>query len=195
MSSIIIQKVQNSLFDSCTYVLNIGTSVYWLVDCGDVVPLMPIIEGKQLGGVLLTHAHFDHIYGLNELLSRCPETFVYTNKSGAEALMDDKKNLSRYHETPFVFEYPESLRIVDDGDEIILYNGITTKVLATPGHHPSCLTYIIGNAIFTGDSYIPGIEVVTKLPKGDIKQAQESLYKIIQLANERTIYPGHYTDY
>lgn len=43
-------------------------------------------------------------------------------------------------------------------------------VIETPGHCPSCLTYYTDNYIFTGDSYIPNVKVVTKLPYGDKKK-------------------------
>ena len=162
----------------------------WVVDCGDIEPLS-LLHGKELKGVLLTHAHFDHIYGLNELLGQFPKVLVYTNKAGRETLLDARKNMSHYHETPFIFNYPEQIRIVNDGDEIELAVGVTAKVVATPGHHPSCLTYIIGDVIFTGDSYIPGVKVVTNLPKGNKKQAQESIEKILQISKDKTIYPGH----
>ena len=194
MKNIEITLFVNSFFTSCTYIIDQGNGFVWLVDCGDVEPLLPYVEGKQLKGVLLTHAHFDHIYGLNELLDRYPETLVYTNDSGAEALLDDKKNLSRYHENSFVFGYRESIRIVSNCDEISLGNGIKAQVVATPGHHPSCLTFIVGDAIFTGDAYIPGVNVVTILPKGDKALAEQSVELIKTLATDKTIYSGHITE-
>lgn len=163
----------------------------WLVDCGDVEPLLPLLEGKKFKGVLLTHAHFDHIYGLNELLNQFPDTLVYTNESGKETLLDSRKNMSLYHETPFVFNYPKNIRILNDDDEIELSEDLKARVIATPGHHPSCLTFIVNDAIFTGDSYIPGTKVVTNLPKGNKEQAQASLEKILRLAKNFTVYPGH----
>lgn len=185
--------IVNSLFTSCTYILG-ERSYTCLVDCGDIEPLQPLLMDKMLKGVLLTHAHFDHIYGLNELLKLFPNTLVYTNESGKEALLDARKNMSLYHETPFIFEFPENIRIVNNGDEIALCEILIAKVLATPGHHPSCLSYIIEDAIFTGDSYIPGTKVVTNLPKGNKKQAQESIDKILAMSEGRTIYPGHYVE-
>ena len=80
---------------------------------------------------------------------------------------------------------------MNDGDDIELSDDIKAKVVATPGHHPSCLTFIIGDDIFTGDSYIPGVKVVTNLPKGNKKQAEESIEKILSLSEGKTIYPGH----
>ena len=184
--------VINSFFTSCTYVFDSEKGVCWQVDCGDVEPLLSLLRGKELKGVFLTHAHFDHIYGLNELLKQFPDTLVYTNECGKETLLDARKNMSLYHETPFVFEYPDNIRIINDGDIIEFSDNLITKVIATPGHHPSCLTYIIGDAIFTGDSYIPGIKVVTNLPMGNKKRAQESIDKILAMSEGRTIYPGHY---
>lgn len=182
----------NSFFNSCTYVIDSSINDVWIVDCGDFEPLLSLIEGKNLNGVLLTHAHFDHIYGLNELLRKHPDTLVYTNESGKEALLDERKNMSLYLETPFVFEYPDNIMVVNDDDVIELSDGLKVKVMATPGHHPSCITYIIGNAIFTGDSYIPGTKVVTNLPNGNNIQAQDSIEKILLISECRTIYPGHH---
>lgn len=189
-----INCVVNTFFTSCSYVFEARKGDVWLVDCGDVEPLLPLLEGKNLAGILLTHAHFDHIYGLNELVQRFPDVLVYTNECGKETLLDARKNMSFYHETPFVFDYPEQIRLVDNGDEIDIAEGVKAKVVATPGHHPSCLTYIVGDAIFTGDSYIPGTKVVTNLPKGNKLQAQESIDKILHLAKGLTIYPGHYIE-
>lgn len=189
-----ITRTINSLFSSCSYVLVVGCEKTWIVDCGDIDKLMYLIGDKLPRGVLLTHAHFDHIYGLNELLDLCPDTLIYTNECGKETLLDARKNMSLYHEIPFTFGYPDNIRIVNDGDEIELSEGLKAKVVSTPGHHPSCLTYIIGDTIFTGDSYIPGIKVVTNLPMGNKKQAQESIDKILAMSEGRTIYPGHYVE-
>lgn len=187
----LIHNIVNTFFSSCTYVLTVDDYL-WLVDCGDVEPILSLIKGENLKGVLLTHAHYDHIYGLNELLRHFSNTLVYTNECGKDTLLNARKNMSLYHETPFVFEYPENIRIVNDGDMIELSYGLKAIVKATPGHHPSCLTYIIGDAIFTGDSYIPGTKVVTILPKGNKKLAQDSVEKILLMSEGRIIYPGHY---
>lgn len=188
-----VKRICNSVFTSCSYMITYGAREgnAWIVDCGDVAPLVKALKGKIPKGVLLTHAHFDHIYGLNNLLRLFPATLVFTNESGSDALLNEKKNLSFYHETPFVFKLPEQIRIVDDGDEVELSKGVTAKVVATPGHHPSCLTYIIEDSIFTGDSYIPGVKVVTNLPKGNKMQAQESVDMIFSLIEGKSIYPGH----
>jgi glyoxylase-like metal-dependent hydrolase (beta-lactamase superfamily II) len=50
---------------------------------------------------------------------------------------------------------------------------------------------VTDESVFTGDAYIPGIAVVTNLPKGNKEQAKQSVQKILDLASYKTIYPGH----
>ena len=76
--SMTIHQVVNTIYRSCSYVLTQEHNS-WVIDCGDVDKLLPYIDGK-LNGVLLTHAHFDHIYGLNTLTSLFPGAPIYTNQ-------------------------------------------------------------------------------------------------------------------
>ncbi len=104
-------------------------------------------------------------------------------------LTSAKLNLSFYIETPV--SYTGEVSILSNGECIELFDGVKLKVYATPGHHPSCLTFFVENYLFTGDSYIPGVKVVTNLPGGNKKKAQESVKKIIELAEGKIICPGH----
>ena len=180
-------SLTNSFFASASHVIQLADAIY-IVDPGDSKPLIDAVEriGLRVAGILLTHAHFDHIYGLNELIERFPDAPIYTNEAGAEMLVSAKLNLSKYHEQPFELNYPQNIVKVADGDTIG-----NIQVVATPGHNPSCLTYIIDDAIFTGDAYIPGIAVVTNLPKGNKALAQQSMQHILSLSDGKKIYPGH----
>lgn len=190
----LVHNIVNSLFASCSYLIKMNDQNGWIVDCGDITPIISLLANCHLRGILLTHAHLDHIYGLNNLLKYSPDSLVFTNDVGKETLLDANQNLSHYHNSPFVFEFPENIKIVNDGDEINLSDKLKAKVIATPGHHPSCLTYLIGDFLFTGDSFIPGTKVITHLPKGDKSQAKESVQKIIEISNGKIIYPGHFID-
>lgn len=171
----------NSLFNSICYHFN-GC----IVDPGD------IWDGfNNLSVVLLTHAHFDHIYGLNEVLRISPNALVYTNEYGRDMLLNARKNMSYYHETPFVFDYPDCIRTVEDGTEVILSNGLVAKAVFTPGHNPSCITWVIDDMVFSGDSLIPGVKTVTNLPGGDKTKSIESEKLINLLTYGKIIYPGH----
>ena len=186
-----IDYIVNSFFDSITWLLSeTESSLVWLVDCGDINPIVERLGNRTIAGVLLTHAHFDHIYGLPELINRFPECKIYTNGIGRDTLANARLNMSLYHETPLTVEGLQ-IRICGEGDEISLYQDLAAKVYETPGHHPSCLTFMVCDYLFTGDACIPGTKVVTNLPKGEKNLAQESLGRINRLSKGKTILPGH----
>lgn len=186
----------NSVYTSRTYILSECESrEFWIIDCGDVPPLVDMISSLggnlfNIKGVLLTHVHYDHIYGLPKLNEMFPEVRVYTNEAGRIALGNEKLNYSKYHNDPIVYE-SGNIELCKDGDEIELFEGVTAKVYETPGHSDSCLTYEIGNYLFTGDSYIPGVKVVTTFRGGDKKLAAKSVERILTIAEGKIICPGH----
>ena len=191
-----VSHIVNSVFTSRTYILTQeGSSSVWLVDCGDVAPLMDMLSlmGGDLSiikGVLLTHVHYDHIYGLPKLKERFPSLLVYTNEYGKKALTDIQLNYSKYHNDPIVYE-SENVVTCDEGSMIELFDGVQAKVYHTPGHSPSCLTYEVGDYLFTGDAYIPGVKVVTTLKGGDKVMAAENVERILRLAEGKVVCAGH----
>jgi len=194
-----LEHIVNSVYASRTYILSeCESGEIWIVDCGDVPPLVDMISSLggnlfNIKGVLLTHVHYDHIYGLPRLRELYPEVRVYTNEAGRVALGSEKLNYSKYHNDPIVYE-SENIVVCEAGDEIELFEGVTAKVHETPGHSNSCLTYEMGDYLFTGDSYIPGVKVVTTLKGGDKKLAAKSVEKILELAEGKDICPGHEVD-
>ena len=191
-----VSHLVNIVFSSRTYFLsNDAGNEFWLVDCGDVASLMEAFSSMSCGsfvmkGVLLTHAHFDHIYGLPRLTELFPEVKVYTNEAGRRTLADSRRNLSRYHGEAIVYE-SDSVVVCEEGDVVELFDGVSARVYETPGHHPSCLTFEVGEFLFTGDSYIPGVAVVTVLPEAEKSLAAQSQERIKSLAEGKILCPGH----
>ena len=141
-------------------------------------------------GVFLTHTHYDHLYGINRLIDLFPQCVVYTSGAGVEGIYSDKLNFSRYHDDPVVFK-GEHVRVVCDGDRIELLPGEFLTVLETPGHDKSCLTYYTESVVFSGDSFIPGVKVITTFPRSDKQEAARSVEEILKLVEGRDLYPGH----
>lgn len=188
-----VDFITNKVFNSRTYILTSeATDGVWLVDCGDVEVVFERIGERTIEGVLLTHTHSDHIYGLEALVERFPNVKIYTNAYGVEALKSPKLNISSYHsEYPdIVFGRPENICVVGDGDTIDVL-GESVTVYETVGHDPSCLCYRIGNRFFTGDACIPGVKVFTGFPYSNREQARQSVERILQLSENCLIMPGH----
>lgn len=190
-----VSYIVNSVFTSKTYFLTQeGNPSVWLVDCGDVPPIVDMLSSMGgafiIKGVLLTHVHYDHIYGLPRLTEKFPSLQVYTNEYGKNALTDIRLNYSKYHNDPIEYE-SENVVTCDEGTMIELFDGVQAKVYHTPGHNPSCLTYEVGDYLFTGDAYIPGIKVVTTFKGGDKVRAAESVERILRLAEGKVLCAGH----
>jgi len=188
-----IKKIINSIFSSCTYIIHSELSnCCSIIDCGDINPICEYVYENSLkvDNVFLTHTHFDHIYGINELYDRFPKITVYTAEYGKEALYSDKKNLSKYYEQSIIFK-GKTVEILNEGNSVKLFDNTFLTAYETPGHCSSSLVYVLEEIIFTGDAFIPGKKVVTNLPKGDKMLANSSIEKIKILAMGKRIMAGH----
>ena len=186
-------RVINKILGSITYIILTGIDKDCiLIDCGDVEKIVAM--GFNVKGVLLTHSHTDHIYGLNKLVDIFPSVFIYTNEDGKKGLLDSKLNFSHYHEDveDFIFKKAGNIMIIKEECSLFIEN-IQIDVLFTPGHDPSCLSFIIANRIFTGDAYIPGFKTITAFPKSDKLEAKKSRARILELETQYgyTICAGH----
>lgn len=190
------ERFVNSRFTSNTYI--ISHSEYdnvWVVDPGDtevVFEWMKKHSKTTVSGILLTHGHFDHIYGINGILSHYGDCVVYVaNEFGKEILHDAKKNGSKYtEEGPTIVNggakveiYPDYLKLWDD---------TTIRVIYTPGHSDDSVCIIIRDMMFSGDTLIKDIRTVTKLKTGSKEKLSESLRLIEKEKGQGLmVYPGH----
>lgn len=190
-----VKRIVNSFYNSNTFVLSKeGSTNVWLVDCGDYIShIRPFLKDKKIKGVLLTHTHSDHIYGLVDVLVDFPDVKIYTNDFGKEALSNPKLNVSKYHtEIPdLVIVCNYNTIIVKEGNKIELFDGIYANVLLTPGHDKSSISYVIADYLFTGDSYIPGERLLAIFPNSNKIDAIKSYNRLIDLSKNYTVCPGH----
>ena len=116
---------------------------------------------------------------------------VYVAESGVEALYSAKKNLSKYHELPLEYKGTKVERL-SEGSFVEIYPSISLKAIATPGHTPDSMSFLVEDQyLFTGDSYIPGVNVISKLPGGNKMKAAESKQLLIDLSIDKDVFPGH----
>lgn len=106
-------------------------------------------------------------------------------------------NFSRYHDDveDFIILSPQNVRVIEKEGTLKIDDDLTIEVLFTPGHEPSCLSFIIDKNIFTGDAYILGVKTVVTFPRSNKQLAIESENKLKLMEQERyNIFPGHWVE-
>ncbi|PHQ80672.1 MAG: hypothetical protein COB69_05615, partial [Phycisphaera sp.] len=114
----------------------------WVIDAGyEPAPLLQLIAdtGITPEAIVLTHAHSDHIAGINEVLSKYPGTPIWIGTEEQDWLSDPNLNLSAF--LGLSITAPNAARLLNEGDVLTL--GETTwTVLHTPGHSPGSKTFV-----------------------------------------------------
>ena len=186
----------NSRFTSNTYIIaHPEHDNVWVVDPGDtdiVFEWMKVHSKTAIIGILLTHAHFDHIYGMNEILEHYPECVVYiANEYGKDALNNPKTNGSKYTEEGPIVVLPDAIIKYYDAT-MQLWDGVEMRTVNTPGHSDDSKCFIIDGMLFTGDTLIKDVRTVTKLKGGSVEKLEESMKLIEQMKGSGLkVMPGH----
>ena len=143
----------------------------------------------QIKAILLTHGHFDHIWGVEEL-QKLSGARVYAYE-GEKALCEDADlNVSERAGRPCTIKADF---YVKDGEEITI-EGITCRLIATPGHTAGSCCYYFEDAgiLFSGDTLFCESVGRTDLPTGSMSALVRSVReKLLPLPDEVKVYPGH----
>ncbi|MBO5209556.1 MAG: MBL fold metallo-hydrolase [Lachnospiraceae bacterium] len=146
-------------------------------------------KGFQVAGILLTHGHFDHIWGTNKLreLSGAP---IYAYEEEKVLCENAINNVSDQVGRPYTVIPDKYLK---DGEEVTIA-GMTCKVIATPGHTVgSCCYYFEEDGILiSGDTLFQESVGRTDLATGSSSAIVRSIKdKLFVLPDEVKVYPGH----
>ncbi|AOK89808.1 MBL fold metallo-hydrolase [Paenibacillus sp. SEL1] len=154
-------------------------------------PLLRAIESLTIEAILLTHAHFDHIGGVEEIRNAkgCP---VYLHALEQDWLTSPKLNGSLMwpEASPPISTGPAEYDLAE-GQQLNLI-GHTFKVFHTPGHSPGSVSFLCGKDLFSGDVLFRQGVGRTDLTGGRERDLYDSIQnKLFPLGDDVTVYSGH----
>ena len=166
------------LFDSvsCTYTYLVASR-----RGGEALIIDPVLEkvdryltltdelDLRLVKAVDTHVHADHITGLGALRDRCRCITVMGERSAVDVV---------------------SMRVAD-GDRIEV-EGISLKVIYTPGHTDDSYSFLLGDRVFTGDTLLIRGTGRTDFQNGNPREQYHSLFDcLLRLPDDTLVYPAH----
>ena len=150
------------------YVQSNGLKLEWLIEThvhADHLSAAPYIQGK-LGGKL----------GIGRNITVVQDTFGKVFNEGTEFQRDGSQ-----------FD-----RLFDDGDTYMV-GGMECLAIHTPGHTPACMTHVMGDAAFVGDTlFMPdGGSARADFPGGDAATLYDSIQKVLALPDQTRLFMCH----
>lgn len=158
---------------------------------GDSRRFLDFIAGKGLSlrKILLTHGHFDHMLGVEEV-RKATGAEVYVHTDDAKMLVSPEYSLfegfGMFGGFPAVTDYTAVFGDcwINDGD-------CSFKVIHTPGHSEGSVCYICDDVMFSGDTLFSGSCGRTDLAGGNTLDLVNSLRHIYMIDRDLKVYPGH----
>ena len=153
--------------------------------------IIAYIEKNQLNveWILETHVHADHLTAAPYLKEKLggqiamSEKIAIVQDTFSKIYNLDIKYLNAHQAFDYLFEAHEEFKI----GELSAYN------IPTPGHTPACLSYVIGDAVFVGDTlFMPDYGTARcDFPKGSAAQLYDSVQALYLLPEETRVFLCH----
>lgn len=160
-----------------------------IIDPADILPNLDEILNQNhctLDAIVLTHAHFDHISGVDKIVNKfgCD---VYLNPNEFDFLLDPDLNSS----SAFYMDVTcnaNAKPLIEGKNEIA---GFEVEAIYCPGHSIGSTVLKIEDCLFTGDVLFQGSIGRMDLATGSVTSMKQSLKKLVQLDKDYKVYPGH----
>lgn len=141
--------------------------------------------------IILTHEHFDHCWGVNQLVEKYHIPIVCSELC-AEAIKNVKRNCSVFYDNKEAFTINSRTLSVEALGMLMNYHDYSIRFHYTPGHTEASISFTIGSYLFTGDTLIKDERTVTKLPTGSKDRLKVSMELYEQMkGNGFKVCPGH----
>ncbi len=145
-------------------------------------------ESLNVAWILDTHVHADHLSAMAIMRERHGgKTGIGTRVTEVQSIFAEMFNAREMARDGSQFD-----RRLNDDDELVFGESVV-RVIETPGHTPACVTYVIDEAAFVGDTlFMPDYGTArTDFPGGDAGDLYGSIQRILDLPGETTLYLCH----
>ena len=183
--------VTGKLYTNCYILSDKESKEAYIFDApahGDKIYELVTRLGLKIKAVILTHGHFDHILGLDELVSLSGAP-VYMHEEESDLVNNKEFNLTAY----FRADVPQ-IKIqkkLKDGDVLTLGKS-EIKVIHTPGHTVGGLCFLAEDMLISGDTLFEGsigkVDHMTGDMELEIAMIKE---KLMTLPDSIKVFPGH----
>jgi len=146
-------------------------------------------ENLDLRWILETHVHADHLSAAPYIQDRCGGRIGIGENI---TVVQDAFGKVFNEGTEFQRDGSQFDRLFSDGDSLRI-GRLRGEVLHTPGHTPACMTYLIGDAAFVGDTlFMPDFGTARcDFPGGSAEDLFGSIQKILSLPDSTRVFVGH----
>lgn len=144
--------------------------------------------GLTVAWILETHVHADHLSAAPYLKEKTAAPI------GIGAAIKTVQSVFKpiFNATDLTPDGSQFDHLFEDGDTFAI-GSLEGRVLHTPGHTPACLSYLIGDAVFVGDTiFMPDFgSARCDFPKGDARTLYRSVRRLLDLPPETRMFVGH----
>jgi glyoxylase-like metal-dependent hydrolase (beta-lactamase superfamily II) len=147
------------------------------------------MHGLKVEWLIETHVHADHLSGAPYLQSKLGGKIGIGENI---TIVQDTFGKVFNEGTEFQRDGSQFDRLFKDGDEYKI-GSMTAFAIHTPGHTPACMTHVIGDAAFVGDTlFMPdGGSARADFPGGDARTLYCSIQRVLSLPNEMRLFMCH----
>ena len=179
--------------ENCYIVGDEEAGVGALVDPGDEAARIALaVEGTglEIGSIIITHAHIDHVGAVAALVDEyaCPVLMHAEAEPMLKGLPTQAMMMGlRFGKVPTVDRHVADEEVLEVGD-------LGLRSLYTPGHAPGHLAFYVGDEglVLSGDALFAGSVGRVDLPGGSMEVLMRSIEeRLLTLPAETTVYPGH----
>lgn len=177
-----------------TYVVELNEFDVVIIDLGNY-PIDKLVtwlntHNKNILGLILTHEHADHCYGIDALKGKFDFT-LYCSEKCEINMRNPKQNFSRYIEDFETFGVKSKAVVIKD-NETLNFNGFQLTVMETPGHSPGSICLFSDQFVFSGDTILNNVQSPLSFPHSNKIDYKNSKRKFLEkLKPQMLIYPGH----